>query len=106
MEKISLEKMAQLISDPFTPLEIFKVNETAVRLVKIQGKYHWHKHSNEDELFLVLKGQMTINLKDSKVTLNEGEGFVVKAGVMHQSFANREALILMVEPYETVATGD
>lgn len=106
MEKVVLENMAELIKDPFIPLDVFKVNETAVRLVKIQGKYHWHKHSNQDELFIVLKGQMMINLKDKKVVLNEGEGYVVKRGVMHQSSAEQEALILMVEPYETVDTGD
>ena len=98
--------MAELIKDPFIPLDVFKVNETAVRLVKIHGKYHWHKHTNEDELFIVVQGQMALNFKDKSVTLNEGEGYVVKKGVLHQSFAENEALVLMVEPYETLPTGD
>lgn len=106
MEKIVLEKMAKLIKDPFIPLDVFKVNETAVRLVKIQGRYHWHKHSKQDELFIVLKGQIIINFEDKKVVLNEGEGYVVRQGVMHQSFAEHEALVLMVEPYETIDKGD
>ena len=106
MSKVVLKKMAELIKDPFIPLDVFKVNEAAVRLVKIHGKYHWHKHSKQDELFMVLNGQMTINLEDKKVVLNEGEGFVVKRGVMHQSFAENEALILMVEPYDTKTKGD
>ena len=106
MAKVELKKMAELIKDPFIPLDVFKVNETAVRLVKIHGKYHWHKHTNEDVLFIVVQGQMALNFKDKSVTLNEGEGYVVKKAVLHQSFAENEALVLMVEPYETLATGD
>ena len=106
MDKVVLEKMAELIKDPFTTLDVFKVNETAVRLVKIHGKYHWHKHNKQDELFIVLKGQMTLNFKDKSVVLDKGEGYVVKRGVMHQSFAENEALVLMVEPYDTRAKGD
>jgi len=106
VSKVVLKKMAELIKDPFMPLDVFRVNDTAVRLVKIHGKYHWHKHTSQDELFIVLDGQMTINFKDRSIILNEGEGFVVKQGVMHQSHAKKEALVLMVEPSETLAKGD
>jgi len=98
--------MAKLIKTPFTPLDVFKINETAVRLVKIKGRYHWHKHTNQDELFIVIRGQMDINLTDEVVHLKEGEGYIVKCGVMHQSYAENEALALMVEPQETLAQGD
>ncbi|MBD3289900.1 cupin domain-containing protein [candidate division KSB1 bacterium] len=106
MEKISLEKMAELIKSPFTPLDVFRVNNTAVRLVKIHGKYHMHKHSDQDELFIVLRGQVHLNFEDRTVVLDEGEGFLVKKGVEHQSHAEKEALVLMVEPYDTVPKGD
>jgi len=106
MTKVNIKKMADLIKDPFNPLDIFKVNETAVKLVKIKGKYHWHKHNNQDELFIVVDGQLTLNFEDEKVVLNEWEGCVVKRGVMHQSSTENEALILMIEPQETVDTGD
>lgn len=106
MDKISLEKMAKLIKSPFTPLDLFKVNNTAVRLVKIHGKYHWHKHSNQDELFIVLKGQIYLNFQDKTVALEEGEGYLVKKGIRHQSYAENESLVLMVEPHETLPKGD
>ena len=106
MDKISLEKMAELIKSPFTPLDVFKVNNTAVRLVKIYGKYHLHKHTRQDELFIVLRGQVHLNFEDRTVVLEQGEGFLVKKGVEHQSYAKNEALVLMVEPYDTVAKGD
>ncbi len=106
MSKVVLKDMAKLIKMPFTPLDVFKIHGTAVRLVKIKGKYHWHKHTNQDELFIVLKGKMSINLKNRVIDLNEGEGYLVKSGIVHQSVAEKEALILMVEPHETKAQGD
>lgn len=106
MDKISIEKMIELIKDYWTPLDIFRVNDTAVRLVKIKGKYHWHKHKNQDELFIVLKGQLKINLKDRQIVLDEGEGFVVKQGTMHQSEADEETVVFLVEPSDIVRKGD
>jgi len=106
VDKVIIEDMINLIKEYWTPLDIFYVNETAVRLVKIKGKYHWHKHSNQDELFVVLKGQLKINFKDRQITLEEGEGFVVKKGVLHQSEAGEEAVVLLVEPRDIVTQGD
>lgn len=106
MDKISIEKMIELIKDYWTPLDIFRVNDTAVRLVKIKGKYHWHKHKKQDELFIVLKGKLKINLKDRQIVLNEGEGLVVKHGTMHQSEADEETVVFLVEPSEIVTKGD
>jgi mannose-6-phosphate isomerase-like protein (cupin superfamily) len=106
VDKISIEKMIELIKDFWTPLDIFRVNDTAVRLVKIKGKYHWHKHKKQDELFIVLKGKLKINLKDRQIVLDEGEGFVVKQGTMHQSEADEETVVFLVEPSEIVTKGD
>lgn len=106
MNKISLDKMAALIHDYFTPLDIFHVDDMLVRLVKIKGKYHWHKHSGQDELFLVLKGKLKLNFKDGQLLLEPGEGFVVKNGTMHQSEADEETLVLLVENANIVTKGD
>lgn len=106
MDKISIEKMIDILKDYWMPLDIFRVNNTAVRLVKIKGKYHWHKHSNQDELFIVLKGQLKINFKDRQIVLDEGEGFVVKQGTMHQSEAVEETVVFLVEPFDIVTKGD
>jgi mannose-6-phosphate isomerase-like protein (cupin superfamily) len=98
--------MTDMIKDYWKPLDIFQVNETAVRLVKIKGKYHWHKHTNQDELFIVLKGQLKINLKNRQVVIEKGEGYLVKKGTVHQSEANKETVVLLVEPSEIVTKGD
>jgi len=88
--------MNDLIKTNWAPLDIFKVNNFAVRLVKIKGKYIWHKHDG-DELFIMQKGQMIIHLKDHDVELNEGEGFVVEEGLLHQTEAQNDAEVLVVE---------
>lgn len=106
MDKISIKKMIGLINEYWTPLDIFRVNETAVRLVKIKGKYHWHKHTNQDELFIVLKGQLKINFKNHHIVLDEGEGFVVKKGTIHQSEADVETIVFLVEPSNIISKGD
>lgn len=106
MDKISIEKMIDLIKDYWTPLDIFRVNNTTVRLVKIKGKYHWHKHTNQDELFIVVKGQLKIHFKNRQIVLDEGEGFVVKKGTIHQSEADVETVVLLVEPADIVTQGD
>jgi mannose-6-phosphate isomerase-like protein (cupin superfamily) len=88
--------MTELIQKHWAPLDIFRVNDYAVRLVKIQGKYIWHKH-NSDELFLVQKGSMIIHFKNQDVELREGEGYIVKEGRVHQTEAKQETLILVFE---------
>ena len=106
MSKISLNRMADFISEHWKPLDIFRVNQCAIKLVKIKGRYHWHKHSNQDELFIVRKGQLKINLKDRQIILDEDEGFLVKRGVLHQSEADEETVVLLVEPYDIITEGD
>lgn len=106
MEKITINKMIDLLQNYWTPLDIFRVNDTAVRVVKIIGKYHWHKHTTQDELFIVHKGQLKINLKNRQIVLEEGEGFVVKKGVLHQTEADRETFVLLVEPIDIITQGD
>jgi mannose-6-phosphate isomerase-like protein (cupin superfamily) len=106
VEKISIDRMSELIKELWAPLNIFQVNDTAVRLVKIKGKYHWHQHSKQDELFIVLKGQLKMNLKNQQIVLDENEGFVVKKGILHQSEADQETLVLLVEPSDIVTKGD
>jgi len=106
VDKVSIDNMIELINDYWTPLDIFRVNNTAVRLVKIKGKYHWHKHTKQDELFIVLKGQLKINLKNRQVVMDKGEGYLVKKGTVHQSEADKDTVVLLVEPSDIVTKGD
>ncbi|HDP99244.1 MAG TPA: cupin domain-containing protein [bacterium] len=103
MAKVSLSDMAALIKNYWAPLDLFQVNNVKIRLVKIKGKYHWHKHNDEDELFIVLKGKLTIHFKNGNVVLHENEGYVVSKGTEHQTEAKHETLVMLVEP-ETIVT--
>lgn len=106
MDKVSIDKMIDLLKEPWLPLDVFNVNDTLVRLVKIKGKYHWHKHQNQDELFITLKGQLKINFEDRQIILEEGEGFVVKKGIIHQTESDEETVVFLVEPKDIITKGD
>lgn len=75
-------------------------------LVKVQGEFVWHKHDDTDDFFLVLEGQLEVRLRDRKVVLGPGELFVVPRGIEHQTFAEQEAQLLLIEPTGTPNTGD
>ncbi len=75
-------------------------------VVKVQGEFIWHDHADTDDFFMVLKGQLDIELPDETVTLNEGEVFVVPKGVQHRPVAREEAHLLIIEPTGTPNTGD
>lgn len=83
-----------------------KVNDSAVRLGVIQGQYHWHKHDNDDEFFYVVEGRLLIDLEDRTVELSPRQGFVVPKRTMHRTRAEERTVILMVENYGIVPTGD
>jgi mannose-6-phosphate isomerase-like protein (cupin superfamily) len=74
--------------------------------VKAQGEFVWHKHDETDDLFLVLRGELTIELRDGSVTLRAGDLFVVPKGVEHRPVATEEVHVLLIEPSGTPNTGD
>jgi mannose-6-phosphate isomerase-like protein (cupin superfamily) len=82
------------------------VNDSVVRLGIIQGEYHWHKHDDEDEFFLVLSGELLIDLEGRTVELAPQQGFVVPRGVVHRTRAPGRTVILMVEGAGVTPTGD
>lgn len=106
MEKVNLNQKFGLFNELWTPKIVGELNEQYVKLVKTQGEFVWHKHDHEDELFLVVKGSLTINLRDGEIELSEGEFCIVPKGVEHKPFAEQEAHILMFEPKSTQHTGD
>jgi len=75
-------------------------------VVKAQGEFNWHSHPDTDDFFLVLKGDLTIKLRDKDVHLSQGEMYVVPKGVEHCPVAEQEAHILLIEPHGTPNTGD
>jgi mannose-6-phosphate isomerase-like protein (cupin superfamily) len=105
-EKINLaEKLAQF-SDHWAPRTVAQLNDYDIMVVKVQGEFVWHAHADTDDFFLVLKGRLTIRLRDRDVALGPGELFVVPRGVEHQPVAAEEVHLLLIEPTGTPNTGD
>jgi mannose-6-phosphate isomerase-like protein (cupin superfamily) len=94
------------ISDHWQPRRLASVNDYDVRIVKLQGEFIWHSHPETDELFLVISGQLVIQLRDGDVTLGPGDVYVVPRGVEHCPRADGEVSALLIEPQGTVNTGD
>jgi mannose-6-phosphate isomerase-like protein (cupin superfamily) len=99
------DKLAKF-DEHWSPKIIAQMNDYHFKIVKVQGEFIWHAHPETDEVFLVLKGQLEIQLRDGNVLLYEGEMFVVPRGVEHKPVAEQECHILLVEPARTVNTGD
>ena len=106
MEKVSLAEKLALFQEHWSPKIVGDLNENHVKLVKVLGEFVWHKHDLEDEMFLVVKGRLTIRFRERDVELAENEMLIVPRGVEHLPVAREEAHVLLVEPRTTVNTGD
>jgi mannose-6-phosphate isomerase-like protein (cupin superfamily) len=106
MNKVTLAQAFAQFSDRWSPKIVGEVNDTAIKVVKLQGEFVWHKHDVEDELFLVVKGAMTMRFRDRDVRLEAGELIIVPHGVEHMPVAEDECHVLLVEPSTTLNTGD
>ncbi len=106
MDKINLAEKFAAFDEAWTPKVIGAVNDFDVKLVKIHGAFVWHKHDEEDELFFVVKGRLTIKLRDGDVGLDAGEMFIVPRGVEHMPVAEGEAQVLLFERRGTINTGN
>ncbi|MDJ0341988.1 cupin domain-containing protein [Streptomyces sp. H10-C2] len=93
-------------SDQWAQRKIADVNDYEVKIAKLQGEFVWHTHEDTDELFLVISGRLTIQLRDGDVVLEPGELFVVPRGVEHCPLAAEETAILLMEPAGVPNTGD
>jgi mannose-6-phosphate isomerase-like protein (cupin superfamily) len=105
-EVVNLAQKLSRFSEQWSPKIVGELNDSYVKLVKVQGEFVWHSHETEDELFLVLKGNLTIKLRDRDLHVAEGELVVIPKGVEHLPVAEEEAHILLLEPKTTVNTGD
>ncbi|MBA3536571.1 MAG: cupin domain-containing protein [Tatlockia sp.] len=105
MKKVNLSEKFNLFSEYWSPRIVGELNEQYVKLAKFKGEFMWHSHAHEDELFLVVKGTLRIELRDGSITLNEGEFYIVPKGVEHKPVADQEAHILLLEPKFTEQTG-
>jgi len=106
MGKVNLAEKFALFDERWAPRIVGELNGQHVKLAKLEGEFVWHQHDQEDELFLVLQGQLEIQLRDGGVTLNEGELYIVRRGIEHRPVAHGEVHVMLFEPASTVNTGE
>ena len=103
---ISLREKFGQFTEHWSPKKIAVLNDYEIKIVKIKGEFVWHTHADTDEMFLVTKGQIRIQLRDGDVSLGPGELFVVPRGVEHCPIAEEEAEVMLIEPVGVVNTGN
>ncbi|MDH3748693.1 MAG: cupin domain-containing protein [Gammaproteobacteria bacterium] len=106
MSAVNLAKKLSMFSEHWSPKIVSCFNGHDVMLVKAKGEFNWHSHPDTDDFFLVLKGKLTIQLRDRDVNLGPGELFVVPKNVEHRPIADEEVHVLLIEPVGTPNTGD
>lgn len=106
LTKVNLNEKLSLFQDYWSPKIIGELDGWTLRLVKSRGEFVWHHHENEDELFLLLHGALSIKLRDGEVRLRAGELVIVPRGVEHLPVAEEEAHVLLFEPQSTLNTGN
>jgi mannose-6-phosphate isomerase-like protein (cupin superfamily) len=103
---VNLREKFDKINEYWSPKVVGEINDTYAKLAKLKGTLAWHKHESEDELFLVVKGKLKIELEDRIVEVAEGEFFIVPKGIAHNPVAEEECEVFMVEKKSTRHTGD
>jgi mannose-6-phosphate isomerase-like protein (cupin superfamily) len=102
---VSPKAVAASLTEHWSPRVVAELDDSFVKVAKVQGSLTWHSHENEDELFYILKGSLTIQMEDKVVVLGEGEAFVVPKGVRHNPVASEECHIMLIERKSTLHTG-
>jgi mannose-6-phosphate isomerase-like protein (cupin superfamily) len=105
-DKVDLAEKLATFSEHWSPRTVAQFNACDVMVVKVEGEFVWHKHDDTDDFFLVLKGNLDIELRDRTVSLGPGQMFVVPKGVEHRPIARKEVHLLLIEPTGTPNTGD
>jgi mannose-6-phosphate isomerase-like protein (cupin superfamily) len=105
-EKINIPDKLALFSDHWNPRIVGELNGQHVKLAKFQGEFVWHKHDEEDEMFLVLEGEFKMEFRDKTVLLRENEFLIVPRGVEHRPVAEKEVAVMLFEPASTLNTGN
>ena len=106
MDKVNLEAKLSTFSEHWQPRTVGQFNGHDLMVAKVQGEFVWHQHDDTDDLFLVLQGHLTIEMRDRSVSLGPGELFVVPRGVEHRPVAQEEVHLLLIERAGTPNTGD
>lgn len=106
IKKVNLSEKFALIDEYWSPRIAGELNDSYVKLAKLKGEFIWHHHENEDELFLVVQGELVIELRDQKAKLVEGEFIIIPKGVEHRPVAADEVHVMLIELKSTINTGN
>jgi len=107
INKVNLKDKFGRFNDYWKPKIIGEINDAHIKLVKIRGAFTWHHHDREDELFLVVKGRLLMQLRDGNITVNEGEFIIIPKGTEHcPASLGDEVHVLLMEPKTTLNTGN
>jgi len=106
IEKVNVGEKLSCFSDYWNPRIIGELNGQHVKIAKFKGEFTWHKHENEDEMFLVIKGKFRMEFRDKNIELNKNEFLIVPKGVEHKPVAEEEVSVMLFEPATTLNTGD
>lgn len=104
-DKVNVAEKLALFEERWSPRIVADLNGQQVKIAKLEGEFPWHSHADEDELFLVVKGELTIRFREGDVNLGEGELLVVPRGIEHAPLAERECHVMLFEPASTRNTG-
>ena len=103
---VSPRQVAAALTELWSPRVVGEVDDVYIKVAKVHGSLAWHSHENEDELFLILKGHLRIEMESGAVELNEGEMFIVPKGVRHNPVAEQECHLMLIERKSTLHTGN
>ena len=106
IKSINIAKKFEKFSDFWAPKVIAKMNDYQFKLAKVEGEFIWHSHLETDEAFIVIEGELTIELRNGSVNLKKGEMYIVPKGVEHKPVAKNECQIMLIEPKGVINTGD
>ena len=106
LESVRLDAIFATITEYWSPVVVAELNGQQVKAAKFLGPFHWHQHTNEDELFLVHRGQFRMEFRDRTVEVRAGDFLVVPRGTEHRPVADAPVEVVLFEPASTVRIGD
>lgn len=106
MDKINVVDKLDQFNEHWSPKIIAELNESYIKLAKLEGEFIWHKHELEDEMFYVIEGQLTMKFRDRDVRINPNEFIVIPKGVEHMPVADTEVKVMLIESKSTLNTGN
>ena len=106
MEKVIIADKLGLFSEYWSPKIVGELNGQHIKLVKLKGEFVWHKHDDEDEMFLVIEGVLKMELRDKTIEIHKNEFLIVPKGTEHRPVADKEVSVMLIEPASTLNTGN